>query len=258
MSLSPVFYHYFRTPLPYARTLALQEKLHQIQLAARRTSSHHDLLLLLQHRPVYTSGRRQTADELAQERTRLTEIGADFVQAARGGQLTYHGPGQLVGYPLLDLARTSPAMGIRDYICRMQRTLQAYLAGEHGLRHVPSEHTGVFLDVTTKIASIGVQVRHRLTTHGFAMNVTREPLAWFDQVVACGLTDVKAGCIESAVCKPVQVDDAARGVVAAFGTIYEREMEKLCVESAGEVGQAIIELEEEAVAAGEWPRTPAL
>lgn len=90
------------------------------------------------------------------------------------------------------------------------------------------------------------------------MNVTREPLAWFDQVVACGLVDVKAGCIESAVCKPVQVDDAAKGVVAAFGAIYKRDMEKLSVESAGEVGQAIIELEEEAVAAGEWPRTPAL
>ncbi|KAL4068397.1 hypothetical protein V8B97DRAFT_1873376 [Scleroderma yunnanense] len=256
MSLPPVFYYYFRTPLPYARTLALQERLHQIQLAARRTSSHHDILLLLQHRPVYTSGRRQTTDELADERTRLTKIGADFATAARGGQLTYHGPGQLVGYPLLDLSRTSPAMRIRDYICKMQRTLQAYLAGEHGLRHVPSEHTGVFLDATTKIASIGVQVRHRLTTHGFAMNVTKEPLAWFDQVVACGLADVKAGCIESVTGKPVEVDDVARGVVAAFGTIYERDVEELRVASAGEVGQAIMALEEEAAAVGEWPQRP--
>ena len=258
MYLPPVFYHHFRTPLPYAKTLALQEKLHRIQLAARPTSSHQDLLLLLQHRPVYTAGRRQTGDELAQERTRVVQTGADFVATTRGGQLTYHGPGQLVGYPLLDLARTSPAMGIRDYVCRMQRTLQAYLAGEHGLRHVSSEHTGVFLDATTKLVSIGIQVRHRLTTHGFAMNVTKEPLAWFDQVVACGLADVKAGCIESAIGKPVQVDDVAKGVVAAFGTIYERDMEKLDVESAGEVGQAIMELEDEAVAAGEWPRRPAL
>ena len=99
MSLPPVFYHHFRTPLPYAKTLVLQEKLHQIQLAARRTSSHQDLLLLLQHRPVYTAGRRQTGDELAQERTRVVQTGADFVATARGGQLTYHGPGQLVGYP---------------------------------------------------------------------------------------------------------------------------------------------------------------
>ena len=115
----------------------------------------------------------------------------------------------------------------------------------------------MFLDATTKIASIGVQVRHRLTMHGFAMSVTKEPLTWFDQVVTCGLADVKAGCIESATCKPVQVDDVAKGVVAAFGTIYERDMEKLDVESAGEVGLAIMELEEEAAAEGEWPRHPA-
>ena len=82
-------------------------------------------------------------------------------------------------------------------------------------------------------------------------------MTWFDQVVTCGLADVKAGCIESATCKPVQVDDVAKGVVAAFGTIYERDMEKLDVESAGEVGLAIMELEEEAAAEGEWPRHPA-
>ncbi|KAG1716764.1 hypothetical protein ID866_362 [Astraeus odoratus] len=256
MSLPPVFYHYFHTPLPYARTLALQEKLHQIQLAARRASSHQDLLLLLQHRPVYTSGRRQTTDELAAERARLTHIGADFVETARGGQLTYHGPGQLVGYPLFDLARTSPPMGIREYVCRMQRMIQTYLSSEHGIRGVPSEHTGIFLDGTTKIASIGIQVRHRLTTHGFAMNVTKEPLRWFDQVVACGLADVKAGCIELATGKPVQVDDVIGGVVAAFGATYRRDMEKLRVESAGEVGEAIKALEDESLAAGEWPKYP--
>ncbi|KAI6159505.1 lipoyltransferase [Pisolithus thermaeus] len=257
MSLPPVFYHYFQTPLPYARTLALQERLHQIQLATRHTSSHHDVLLLLQHRPVYTAGRRQTAEELTAERIRLTRIGADFVTTSRGGQLTYHGPGQLVGYPILDLGRTSPAMGTRDYVCRIQRAIQAYLAEEHGLRTVPSEHMGLFLDATTKVASIGVQVRHGLTTHGFAMNVTKEPLAWFDRVVACGLADVKAGCIELATGKAVQVDDVVEGIVAAFGTMYGRGMERLSVESAGEVGEAIVAVEEEALAAGDWPKSPA-
>ena len=65
----------------------------------------------------------------------------------------------------------------------------------------------MFLDATTKIASIGVQVRHRLTMHGFAMSVTKEPLTWFDQVVTCVFADIESGCIESATCKPVQVDD---------------------------------------------------
>ncbi|KAH7883950.1 lipoyltransferase [Phlebopus sp. FC_14] len=254
--LPPVLFHYFPTPLPYARTLALQEKLHQIQLTARRTSSHQDILLLLQHRPVYTSGRRQTEHELHTERTRLTNLGADFVTTARGGQLTYHGPGQLVGYPLLDLGRTSPSMGIREYICRMQKMIQMQLLRGHEITHVPSDHTGIFLDAATKVASIGVQVRHRLTTHGFAMNVSQEPLAWFGRVVACGLEDVKAGCVELAAGKRVEVQDVVQGVVDAFGEMYTRDMEELNVESAGQVGEAIRQLEQEALAAGSWPKAP--
>lgn len=256
MPLPPVFYHYFRTPLPYTRTLLLQEKIHQLQLAARRSSSHHDILLLLEHRPVYTSGRRQTEQELHAERARLTSIGAEFSIAARGGQLTYHGPGQLVGYPLLDLARTSPPIGIRDYICIMQKMIQSYLLRTHEITHVPSDNTGVFLDPVTKIASIGVQVRHRLTTHGFAMNVTKEPLEWFAQVVACGLVDVKAGCITEAKGKNVRVEDVVPGIVDAFGTSYGRDMVKLCPQNAGELGEAILALEEDALAAGGWLKAP--
>ncbi|KAN0100942.1 hypothetical protein V8E55_000926 [Tylopilus felleus] len=257
MSLPPVFFHYFQTPLPYARTLALQERIHQIQLASRRTSSlHHDILLLLQHRPVYTSGRRQTEHELQTERARLTKLDVDFVTTSRGGQLTYHGPGQLVGYPLLDLGRTSPPIGIRDYICKMQQMIQGYLSSAHKLTHVPSDHTGVFLDPATKVASIGVQVRHRLTTHGFAMNVTQEPLGWFNQVIACGLANVKAGCITLATGEQVEVDDVVEGVVDAFSRSYGRDMKKLELESAGELGEAILELEEEALKAGDWPRIP--
>jgi lipoyl(octanoyl) transferase 2 len=256
MSLPPIFYHCFRPPLPYLRTLALQEKLHEIQLLRRKTSSHNDLLLLLQHRPVFTAGRRQTELSVQTDRTRLTRIGADFVTTARGGQLTYHGPGQIVGYPLLDLARGSTVMGIREYICRLQKTLEEYLHAAHGLAHVQSEHTGVFLDAATKVGSIGVQVRHRLTTHGFALNVTREPLPWFDLVVACGLTDVKAGCVEVAAGKVVDVGDEMGALVGSFGRVFEREMVRLDTGDGGAVSEAILELEKEADGMGDWHRKP--
>ncbi|EIW86364.1 lipoyltransferase [Coniophora puteana RWD-64-598 SS2] len=258
MSLPPVLYHYFEHALPYARTLALQEKLYQIQLASRRTGSHSDILLLLQHRPVYTAGRRQTEDEVSDERSRLTTIGADFVTTGRGGQLTYHGPGQLVGYPLLDLARTKPPLGIRDYICKIQRTIQLHLRSAHGIQHVPSDNTGVFLSPTAKIASIGVQVRHRLTTHGFALNVTPEPRAWFDETVACGLADVRAACIADAAGKNVTVPDVVPDIVEVFGRTFDRDMEKLRLQSAGEIGEAIAGLEEEARAAGDCLPKPLL
>jgi lipoate-protein ligase B len=256
MSLPPILFNHFRLPLPYAQTLALQERLHELQLIQRRTASHNDILLLLEHRPVYTAGRRQTESEVRDERARLTSIGADFVTTARGGQLTYHGPGQLVGYPLIDLSRTSPTTGIRTYVCKMQKTIERYLRETHGVNHVPSDHTGVFINPVTKIASIGVQVRHRLTTHGFAMNVTREPIGWFDQVVACGLDEVKAGCIEAATRNKVTVEDVVPGIVDVFGQMFERDMVKFDVEIGGEVGEAIAAVHEEARKAGDWPNAP--
>jgi len=253
-----VLYHTFRTPLPYARTLLLQQQIHQLQLAARRIdpTAHKDILLLLQHRPVYTAGRRQTEEEVALERARLTNLGADFVPTQRGGQITYHGPGQIVGYPLIDLGRYQPAMGIRDYICRMQKTMSAVLKDEYGIASVPSDNTGIFLNDTTKIGSIGVQVRHRLATHGFAFNVTREPLAWFNQVVACGLADVKAECMENAMGESITVDEVFPPLVETFGRIYGKDMEEMDPDREGEIGELIRELDEEAIAMGEWTKEP--
>jgi lipoyl(octanoyl) transferase 2 len=259
MRLPPISFHYYRTPLPYQQTWKLQEHLHQIQLSQRRESNgHQDLLLLLEHRPVYTSGRRQTESDVQDDRQRLTGIGADFVQASRGGQLTYHGPGQIVGYPLIDLSRYQPIMGARDYVCRMQKLLQLHLKEGHGVEHSPSEHTGVFLDPQTKVASIGVQVRHRLTSHGFAINVTKEPQAWFDQIVACGLEDVRAGSIESATGKSTSVEAEIPGLVRRFGRLYEREMVPLDLSQETPVTSAILELEREALAAGPWSRAPSI
>ncbi|KAG6919570.1 hypothetical protein DXG01_004233 [Tephrocybe rancida] len=256
MSLPPILYYHFRQPLPYVRTLLLQEKLHQLQLSQRKTDSHKDILLLLQHRPVYTAGRRQSESSVADERIRLTSIGADFVTATRGGELTYHGPGQIVGYPLLDLSRYTPTMGARDYVCRMQKSLELHLKEAHAITPIPSGHTGVFLDPTTKIGSIGVQVRHRLTSHGFSLNITREPIGWFDRIVACGLVGVSAGSVETAQDKVVHIEDEMIGLASRFGRLYEREVVPMKVEEEGEMGEAIAELEEEARLAGPWHKAP--
>ena len=254
--LQPILYHYFSRPVPYVQTWALQEQIHQLQLRFRQSSNHSDVLLLLQHRPTYTAGRRQTDLSLHDDRTRLQNIGADFVTASRGGQLTYHGPGQLVGYPLIDLSRYTPTMGTRDYVCRLQNLLQRHLLKSHAIQHYPSEHAGVFLDPTKKIGSIGVQIRHSLTSHGFSFNVTREPLSWFDQIVACGLVDVKAVSVESELRKPVDINEEVSGIVETFGDIFERSMVKLDLESGGEIPEAILALENQATQAGDWLEAP--
>ena len=262
MSLPPIFYHCFKAPLPYTRALALQERIHAHQLLTRKTSGNHkDYLLLLEHRPVYTFGRRQfeTSEEIAEEALRLRGLGADCVATQRGGQTTYHGPGQIVGYPLLDLARTSPPTGIRDYICQLQTVMKTHFREAHGIEPVSSEHTGVFLDHHTKLASIGVQVRHRLTTHGFAFNVTSEPLAWFDRVVACGLTDVRAGCIADAsdmASEPITVQGQYPGLISRFGRILGRDLVTLELGVNGEVEDAIRAVEQEAVEMVTCPRAP--
>jgi lipoate-protein ligase B len=248
--LPPIFFHYFSRPLPYLRALRLQESIHALQLRQRRSSStsHDDVLLLLQHTPVYTGGRRQTESETASQRARLTALGADFVLAQRGGELTYHGPGQIVGYPLLDLGRTttSPALGIRDYVCRLQRALSLHLREAHGLAPAESAHTGLFLSEREKVASIGVQVRHRLTSHGFAMNVTHEPRAWFDEIIACGLADVKAASIELATGKKLDVEGEVAGIVKRFGQVMERQMVPLEVGTgAGELGELVYTMEQD-------------
>ena len=253
--LPPVLVHFFKHPLPYASTWNLQQRVHNIQLALRDTGNHLDILLLLQHRPVYTAGRRQTEVTIKDEQNRLQSLGADFISASRGGQLTYHGPGQVVGYPLIDLARYSPNIGSRDYVCRLQRMLKQYLQ-EHDIPTVHSEHAGVFLDSSTKIASIGVQVRHRLTSHGFAINITKEPLAWFNQIVACGLNDVRAGSVESKLDKDIVVEDEIPAMIQQFGEVFERKMVAMDPATQGQVGAAIIALEKEAAETGDWAKTP--
>jgi lipoate-protein ligase B len=147
-------------------------------------------------------------------------------------------------------------MGTRDYVCRIQKLLETHLLESHAIQHFPSEHTGVFLDPTQKIGSIGVQIRHMLTSHGFALNITKEPLAWFDQIVSCGLSDVKAASVECKLQKSVDINEEVSGIVETFGDIFERSMEKLDLESGGEISEAIIALENDATQAGDWLEAP--
>jgi lipoate-protein ligase B len=121
---------------------------------------------------------------------------------------------------------------------------------------VASDNTGVFLNEKAKIGSIGVQVRHRLTSHGFAFNVTREPLAWFEQVVACGLTDVKAECMENAIGEPITVNEVIPPLVETFGRLYGKDMEEMDPEHEGEIEELIKELEQEVASMGEWTKEP--
>jgi lipoyl(octanoyl) transferase len=167
----------------YREALALQERLR----AARQEGELPDVLLLLEHWPVYTRGRRSGPGELPMGEDWYRMQGIDVVETDRGGKVTYHGPGQLVGYPIVRVD------DVVAYVRTLERALVAALADE-GLtaRARPEDgpdYTGVWVG-DRKIASIGVHVARGVTTHGFAVNVEND-LQPFGYVVPCGLEGVQ-------------------------------------------------------------------
>jgi lipoate-protein ligase B len=169
--------------MEYREAWALQERVR----SARQADAVPDTLLLLEHPPVYTRGRRSRPGELGFGEAWYRERGIDIVDVDRGGLLTYHGPGQLVGYPIM---RVADLMG---YVQAMERAIVTALRdegleGARGGSERGRELIGVWTD-TRKIASIGVHRAHEVTTHGFAVNVDND-LRPFEWVVACGLPDV--------------------------------------------------------------------
>jgi lipoyl(octanoyl) transferase len=165
----------------YAEAAALQERLRERVIAGELP----DLMLLLEHPPVYTVGRRSDADELPLGEDHYRGLGIDVVRTPRGGKLTYHGPGQLVGYPIMHVA------SVPDFILAMERAIVAALAeaGVEAATRLGHKHVGVWVG-ERKIASVGVHLSHGVSSHGFAVNVDNdlEPFGW---VVACGLPDVQ-------------------------------------------------------------------
>jgi lipoyl(octanoyl) transferase len=167
----------------YREALALQERLR----GARQAEEIPDTMLLLEHWPVYTRGRRSVEGELPMGEDWYGMQGIEIVETDRGGKVTYHGPGQLVGYPIVRVD------DVVEYVRTLERALVAALAEEGvSARARPQDgpdYTGVWVE-ERKIASIGVHVAKGVTTHGFAVNVENDlqPFSW---VVPCGLEGVR-------------------------------------------------------------------
>jgi lipoyl(octanoyl) transferase len=169
--------------VPYRDAVAIQEQIR----AHRQADELPDTLLLLEHPPVYTRGRRSGAEDLPFGEDFYRAKGIDVLATDRGGRLTYHGPGQLVGYPIMRIA------DVHLFLRTMEDAIVAAIVAE-GLRarsrHQEGiDYTGVWVE-DRKIASIGVHVSRSVSTHGFAVNVENdlEPFSW---VVACGLPDAQ-------------------------------------------------------------------
>jgi lipoyl(octanoyl) transferase len=173
--------------VPYGEALERQRALAEDRIAGRLAE---DTLLLLEHPPVVTLGRGTRESSLPLAPELLRRRGIDVFEIERGGDVTYHGPGQLVGYPIFDLAGT----GLRRDLHWFLRELEAALIAALAAFGIPGERRERYTGVWTgggsrKIASIGIHVRQWVTWHGFALNVTTD-LSAFDLIVPCGIPDV--------------------------------------------------------------------
>lgn len=166
--------------VPYEKALALQLALRERLLSGEGQPT----LLLLEHPPTVTLGRRAKTTDLRVPEDELAARGVDLVRSDRGGLITYHGPGQLVGYPIVDLSKLG--LGVHEYVSRLSEGVQHTLRRHNIEAHWSEERPGLWLE-DAKIASFGVHVHHNVTTHGFALNVQLE-LSAFDMIVACGHT----------------------------------------------------------------------
>jgi lipoyl(octanoyl) transferase len=194
--------------ISYADALALQE-----DLVARKTAdpTEPDLLLLLEHEPVFTIGRTQDQSSLRE----ASELPFPVHVTNRGGQATYHGPGQLVGYPILDL-RTR-GQDLHRYLRALEEVVIA-VCGEFGVEASRREGlTGVWVG-DRKIASIGVGVRKWVSMHGFALNICG-PLEGFAHITPCGIGGVQMTSLEAEGAEAVTVEAAADVATEAFGKL---------------------------------------
>ena len=203
--------------IPYAEALALQSDL----VGRRRTGDIPDQLLLLQHPHVITLGTASSRSHVLADESRRRELGIDLVDVGRGGDVTYHGPGQLVGYPILDLKpdRKDVHQYLRDLEVVLVHTLD-----EMGIRGEPVPNlTGVWVD-GRKIAAIGVRISSGwITSHGFALNVSND-LSFFETIVPCGIQDVSVTSVSQELGRPFAVPDILGIVSEAFSEMFGRSI----------------------------------
>ncbi|XP_072032930.1 octanoyl-[acyl-carrier-protein]:protein N-octanoyltransferase LIPT2, mitochondrial-like [Amphiura filiformis] len=178
-----------------------------------------DTLILCEHNPVYTIGIRTTDYPLVEEE-RLKKLGAEFYRTDRGGLITFHGPGQLVAYPILNLNNYKKS--IRWYVCQLE-TCIIKLCKEYGIKGETSPHTGVWVR-DNKIAAIGIHSKRYITSHGLALNCNTD-LKWFNHIVPCGIVGKGVTSLTRELNHEVTIADAIHVFVKCFSEQFGCEVQ---------------------------------
>jgi lipoate-protein ligase B len=204
----------------YGEAWELQRRL----VAARVAGEIPDVLILVEHPHVYTLGRGGHAENVLLDEATLSRIGAELFWVDRGGDVTYHGPGQLVGYPIVHLERLGK--DVHQHLRRIEETLIRALA-DFGLegRRDPA-YTGVWVgpeETAEKVAAIGVRVSRWVTSHGFALNVDPD-LSYFDHIIPCGIRRRGVTSLARLLGRPVSRPEAEAAVLRHFAEVFEVDL----------------------------------
>ncbi len=207
---------------PYRPAWELQRRL----VAARKAAALPNVLLLCEHPHVITLGRNGKSEHLRASERLLQQMNVEFCATDRGGDITYHGPGQLVGYPILNLGEIR-----RDVVWYVRQLEEAMIrtAADCGVQaHRLDGKTGIWVDVSggaeEKLGAIGVHISRWVTSHGFAFNVCTD-LRYFDLIVPCGIPDRQATSLERLLAQPMSVTQVARWMVQRFGEVFGFQMQ---------------------------------
>ena len=212
--------------LDYSTGLRLQQKLVDL----RKGGLIGDVLLLLEHTPVITLGRNAKAANVIASPELLAKRGIELFECDRGGDVTFHGPGQLVGYPIFDLRGFDSSHGKRktlgavEYVRRLEEVLIRTCADYH----IPSQRVAGLTGVWTgrpeaKIAAIGVHISRGVTSHGFALNVNTD-LDYFDLIIPCGITSKPVTSLAKELGRQLSLVNIAHSISRNFGTVFQSQM----------------------------------
>lgn len=205
--------------MDYMEAYDLQKTL----LALRQEDRIKDLLLLLEHPPVLTLGRSASMDNLVISEKDLKARGANLYRVNRGGDITYHGPGQIVGYPIIKL--DSLGRDIRTFVFNLEQVFINLLEEEYGILSGRDKgHTGVWVG-DEKITAIGLAVKRWVTMHGFAFNVTTD-LGHFDWIVPCGIRDKGVTSLEAQLKQAPDIEKVKGQVAKHFAKVYSFDIVK--------------------------------
>lgn len=209
--------------IEYAKALDLQKKILQ---AKKKRWMEEDVLILLEHPPTITIGRKGSSSEILVDKAKLKKRGISVYQIGRGGKVTYHGPGQLVGYPLLNLTHYGKDLhlylrNLEEVIIRTLKDFAILAQRRRGL-------TGVWVK-NKKIASLGVEVKSWISLHGFALNVNCD-LSYFDLIQPCGMQPEVMISMAIALGSQVKIKEVSSRLVSHFGEIFLTSPQKITLE----------------------------